>query len=93
MQVYEVRDLNIIDILRSTEPIYWKAMTINVFLALTLTIKLAGFAPSLTFLDHFWGVAIYAFFCANFNTGHGFLDNSKSCYQSIGGFMDVIELD
>ena len=46
----------------------WKSIVVNVTLAIALTLKLAAYAQSMTFLDYFWGVGLYSFFAANLNT-------------------------
>ena len=47
---------------------FWKSIVINILLAAILTLKMAAFTPSLTTLDYFIGIGLFAFFCANFNT-------------------------
>jgi len=48
--------------------VLWKSIAVNILLAAILTLKMAAFTPSITTLDYFVGIALYSFFCANFNT-------------------------
>lgn len=47
---------------------FWKSIVINIILAAMLTLKMAAFTPSITTLDYFLGIGLFAFFSANFNT-------------------------
>ena len=45
-----------------------KNIAVNIILALVLMLRMSTFAASLNFFDHYWGIAIFSFFAANFNT-------------------------
>ena len=70
----------------------WKSIAVNIFLAATLTLKMAAFTPSITTLDYFLGIGLYSFFSANFNTEDKALDYAKECKSQIEKFTDIFEL-
>ena len=71
---------------------FWKSIVINIILAALLTLKMAAFTPSITTLDYFLGVGLYAFFSANFNTEDQAWDYAKSCRNDVEKFADIFEL-
>lgn len=62
-----LRQLTISDIMMEGFSL-WRSITINIVLAGIMTLKMAAFAPSLTFLEYFLGIGLYSLFSANFNT-------------------------
>lgn len=72
---------------------WWKQIAVNCWLALTLTLKMASFAPSLNFLDTFVGIAFYAFFSGNFNTSKDTWDKTQACYEKTHALKDIFEVD
>ena len=69
----------------------WREITVNVILSTVLTLKLSGLANSINFLDYFWGMALFTFFCANFNTEKDSLKDAKACHKVAGKIGDLIE--
>ena len=52
---------------------------------------MAEMAPSLTFLDHFWGIGLFSFFSANLNTFYHFMKNVEKCQAELTYFEDIFE--
>ena len=71
---------------------FWKSIVINILLAAILTLKMAAFTPSITTLDYFLGIGLFAFFCANFNTENQAYDYAKECKSEVVKFADIFEL-
>ena len=71
---------------------FWKSIVINIVLAAILTLKMAAFTPSITTLDYFLGIGLYAFFSANFNTEDQAWEYAKSCQNDVNKFADIFEL-
>ena len=64
----------------------------NIILAATLTLKMAAFTPSITTLDYFLGVALFTFFCANFNTEDKAWETAIQCKDLVSRVADIVEL-
>lgn len=77
--MYGLRNTAIEDILTKNSAL-WKDVVVNSVLAVVLTVKIAQFAPSLTFLDHFWGLAIFSLFAATFNTEKNTREEVGICF-------------
>ena len=78
------------EILYDSEHFYWKEIIINVVLALILTLKMAGIAPSLTFLNYFVGVGVFTLFAANLNTDKNSLADFKTCHKNTNSVSEVV---
>ena len=65
--IFALRQLTVQEILDDHQH-QWKLIAENIFLALILTAKMAQISPSITFLDRYWGIGLYAFFAGNLNT-------------------------
>jgi len=89
--VYELRYKSVDEMMTASNSFWWKQIAVNCWLALTLTLKMASFAPSLNFLDTFVGIAFYAFFSGNFNTDKDTWDKTQACYEKTHALKDVIE--
>ena len=70
---------------------WWKQIVINAVLGILLTLKLATFAPSLNFVEYFWGLALFVCFAANFNTEVDTWENSKLCWSQMQRLGDLVD--
>ena len=73
---------------------WWKQIVINAVLGALLTLKLSAFAPSLNFVEYFWGLALFVCFAATYNSEADSWHNSKECwshYTRLGDLVDNIE--
>ena len=89
--IFGMRYLAIPEVIH-TELLYKaKQIAINIILALILLLRMSTFARSLNFFDHFWGIALFAFFAANFNTEeHAWMD-ARQCWRSMFRVTDLVE--
>lgn len=75
-----------------SENFYWKEIIVNVFLAVILTLKMAGAVESVTFLNFYEGVGMYSFFAANLNTVKNSLSDFETCRIEAKNYYDVTQI-
>ena len=89
--IFGMRYLAIPEVIH-TEILYKaKQIAVNIILALILMLRMSTFATSLTFFDHFWGIAIFSFFAANFNTEEHAWYDARLCWRSMFRVTDLVE--
>ena len=89
--IFGMRYLAIPEVIH-TELLYKaKNIAVNIILALVLMLRMSTFAASLNFFDHYWGIAIFSFFAANFNTEENAWIDAKQCWKSMFSVTDLVE--
>ena len=79
--IYNLQDKSFEEIMLDSEHSYWKKIVVNFFLSLMLTLKMAGYATTLTFLNYFAGVGVFTFFAASLNIDDQSLSNFSTCNE------------
>ena len=80
------------EIFLDTTNMPWRLVLVNMILALSISFKVVGLAPSLNFLDYFIGMTVFCFFCANFNTDQYTLDDFNTCRDEVHTFSDIFHI-
>ena len=70
----------------------WRLVLVNMILALSISFKVVGLAPSLNFLDYFVGMCVFCIFCASFNTDQYSLDDFNNCKDEVQTFSDIFHI-
>ena len=65
--IYRMRNVSFEDFMFDSDHSYWKKIVVNFLLASTLTLKITGLVTTLTFLNYFAGVGLFAIFTATLN--------------------------
>jgi len=71
------------------EHLYWREILVNLIFSMTLTLKMCGIAPSLTFLSYYLGLGAFALFTAGFNTDKHSWADFKTCHATAHSVTEV----